>query len=82
MIAALFCTGLLVDVLWCVAVQATALKRAVIAAGASFILAVVQMSLMVAVFASPAARSVAGIVAFSAGSAIGSYFIVRYRSDP
>lgn len=77
MILALFVTGLLVDLLWCLAVRATAQRKPTLAALASFILAVVQMSLTVIVFESPAARSALGVGAFALGSALGSYWIVR-----
>lgn len=79
-VSALALTGVAVDVCWVYAVRSSAAGRPVRTALASFVLAVVQLTLTVAVFSHPAARSVAGILAFALGSAVGSYATARRRS--
>jgi len=76
-VIALFLTGLLTDLLWVWAVRASSHGRSIQAASASFLLAVLNLSLVVAVFESGVARSPIGVVAFSVGSALGSWWFVR-----
>ena len=73
----LFLTGLLTDLLWVAAVRASAQGQATLAAVTSFALAVINLSLVVAIFESNTARSCLGVLAFSAGSALGSWWLVR-----
>ena len=74
-----FLSGMTLDLLWVLCVQATASRNPALAALASFGLAILNLTLTVAIFAWPEARSVLCIGAFALGSAAGSYGLVRFN---